>query len=148
MWVDLGICGPTAFVWEDVVDGSEGDHDEGEGGVGGVEAVGPVDDEPDPSVESFVAGVVDPESHCGEDAVAGRVRIVLAAVTKGLSPLRDALEQNRSRSMAAWSSLRSPGFLSSAQRAPLNLRAASLSGSRRSSWHTWRRTLSNAVVTS
>ncbi len=37
---------------------SEGDHDQGEGGVGGVEAVGPVDDEPDAPVESFVAGVV------------------------------------------------------------------------------------------
>jgi hypothetical protein len=24
-------------VWEDVVDGSEGDHDQGEGGAGGVE---------------------------------------------------------------------------------------------------------------
>jgi hypothetical protein len=44
-------------VWEDVVDGSEGDHDQGEGGAGGVEAVGPVDDQADAPVESFVAGV-------------------------------------------------------------------------------------------
>jgi hypothetical protein len=32
----LGIW--SSFVWEDVVDGSEGDHDQGEGGAGGVEA--------------------------------------------------------------------------------------------------------------
>jgi hypothetical protein len=35
MWVDLGIRGPIAFVWQYVVDGSKRDHDEGEGGVGG-----------------------------------------------------------------------------------------------------------------
>jgi hypothetical protein len=43
-------------VWEDVVDGSEGDHDhdqgEGEGEGGGVEAVGPVDDQAHAPVES------------------------------------------------------------------------------------------------
>jgi len=54
-------------VGEDVFDGSEGEHDEGEGSVGGVEAVGPVDYEPDPPVQSLVAGVVDPESHGGKD---------------------------------------------------------------------------------
>ena len=70
MWVGLGIRGPLAFVWEDVVDGPEGEHDEAEGGVGRVEAVGPVDDEPHPAVESFVAGIVDPEPHGGEDPVA------------------------------------------------------------------------------
>ena len=42
-------------MWEDVVDGSEGGHDQGEGGAGGAEAVGPVDDEPHVPVESFVA---------------------------------------------------------------------------------------------
>ena len=57
----------VGVLWEDVVDGSEGEHDEGEGGVGGVEAVGRVDDEPYPAIESFVAGVVDAESHGGED---------------------------------------------------------------------------------
>ena len=35
MWVDFGIW--SSFVWEDVVDGAEGDHDQGEGGAGGVE---------------------------------------------------------------------------------------------------------------
>jgi hypothetical protein len=47
MWVvSLGIW--PLFVWEDVVDGSESGHDQGDGdgGAGGVEAVGPVDDEP------------------------------------------------------------------------------------------------------
>jgi hypothetical protein len=47
MWVDLGIW--ASFVWEDVVDGSEGDHDQGEGGTGGVEPMGPVDDQADSS---------------------------------------------------------------------------------------------------
>jgi len=54
MWVvSLGIW--PLFVWEDVVDGSESGHDQGDGGAGGVEAVGPVDDEPHVPVESFVA---------------------------------------------------------------------------------------------
>jgi hypothetical protein len=53
----LGIW--SSFVWEDVVDGSEGDHDQGEGGAGGVEAISPVDDQADAPIESFVAGVVD-----------------------------------------------------------------------------------------
>jgi hypothetical protein len=44
-------------VWEDVFDGSEGDHDQGEGGAGGVEPVRPVDDQADAPVESFVPAV-------------------------------------------------------------------------------------------
>jgi hypothetical protein len=44
MWIDLGIWGHGSFVWEDVFDGSEGDHVQGEDGAGGVEAVGPVMD--------------------------------------------------------------------------------------------------------
>ena len=48
----LGIW--SSFVWEDVVDGSEGGHDQGEGGAGGAEAVGPVDDELHVPVDSFV----------------------------------------------------------------------------------------------
>src|SRR5674476_593370 len=48
-------------------DWSEGDHDEGQGGVGGVEAVGPVDDQPDSPIQSFVAGIVDPEPDRSED---------------------------------------------------------------------------------
>ena len=54
-------------MWEDVVDGSEGDHDQGEGGAGGVEAVGPVDDQADAPVESFVAGVVDAKADGCQD---------------------------------------------------------------------------------
>ena len=45
------------FVWEDVVDGSVGDHVQGEGDAGGVEAISTVDDQVDVPVESFVAGV-------------------------------------------------------------------------------------------
>ena len=40
MWVDLGIW--SSFVWEDVFDGSQGEHDQGEGGAGGVEPISPV----------------------------------------------------------------------------------------------------------
>src|SRR5450759_4061204 len=65
MWVDLGIW--SSFVWEDVFDGSQGEHDQGEGGAGGVEPVGPVDDEPYAPVESFLAGVVDAQSDRGQD---------------------------------------------------------------------------------
>ena len=45
------------MVWELQVDGSAGEHDGGEGGLGGVEAVGAADDEPDLVVESFLASV-------------------------------------------------------------------------------------------
>ena len=45
--------------WQDVVDGSEGEHDQAEGCVCGVKSAGAVDDEPDASVEAFVSGVVD-----------------------------------------------------------------------------------------
>src|ERR1035438_615155 len=58
-------------------------------------------------------------------------------------PLRLSLR----RVSACWS-VRSPGFFSSAQRAPLNRRAASLSGSWRSSCQTARRTFSRAAVAS
>jgi len=44
-------------VWEDVVDGSEGDHDQGEGGASGVEPISPVDDQAHAPVESLVPGV-------------------------------------------------------------------------------------------
>src|SRR5665811_372362 len=98
MWVDLGICGPTAFVWEDVVDGSEGDHDEGEGegGAGGVEAIGPVDDQAYAPVESFVAGVVDAQPDRGQDpgpsfadgAGEGDERFQAAALCFGAEPVQ------------------------------------------------------------
>ena len=42
---------------KDVFDRSEGQHDEAECGVGGVEAVGPVDDEADAAIEALVPGV-------------------------------------------------------------------------------------------
>ncbi|MFQ5556704.1 MAG: hypothetical protein ACE5GB_04240 [Acidimicrobiales bacterium] len=41
------------FVWELEDDGAGAEHDEGEGGVGGVEAVAATDDEPDSGVEAF-----------------------------------------------------------------------------------------------
>jgi hypothetical protein len=55
-------------VREDVFDGSEGERDEPECGVDGVEAVGPVGDQADPAVQSFVAGIVHAEAHRGQDA--------------------------------------------------------------------------------
>jgi len=42
------------------VDGAAGEHDEREGGVGGVEPVGASHDEPDLGVEAFDAAVADP----------------------------------------------------------------------------------------
>lgn len=107
MWMNSRIRGPRAFVWEDVVDGSEGEHDEGERGVGRVEAVGPVGDEPHPPVESLVAGVVDPESHGSEDALAPLVdrfgrrderleaaRLCLRAHQRSRSPPTSASERS------------------------------------------------------
>lgn len=52
---------------QDVFDRSDGDHDEGEGGFGFVEAVGPGGDELHPSVESFVACVVHTETDRGDE---------------------------------------------------------------------------------
>ena len=65
MWVVLGIR--FLFVSEDVVDGSRGDHVQGEGGAGGVKAVGLGDDQVDAPVESFVPGIVDAESNRSQD---------------------------------------------------------------------------------
>ena len=50
----------SSFVWEGVVDGSEGDHDqgEGEGGAGGVEPICSVDDQADTPIQAFVPGIV------------------------------------------------------------------------------------------
>jgi len=45
------------FVWEVQVDGAAAEHDQCERGVGGVEAVGSADDQPDLVVERFGAGV-------------------------------------------------------------------------------------------
>ena len=51
-----------------MLDRSERQHDEAECRVGGVEAVGAVDDEANPPVEALVAGIVHTESHRGQDA--------------------------------------------------------------------------------
>jgi hypothetical protein len=51
-------------------DRAAGEHHEGEGRLGGVEAVGAADDEPDLVVEGFGAALVDAEADGGEDAVA------------------------------------------------------------------------------
>jgi len=52
--------------WQDVVDGSEGEHDQAEGCVCGVKSAGAVDDEPDASVEAFVSLM--PRCIAAEDA--------------------------------------------------------------------------------
>ena len=56
--------GDGGVVWELEVDGSAGEHDGGEGGLGAVEAVGAADDESYLVVQSFVGSV-------GEAAVDG-----------------------------------------------------------------------------
>jgi hypothetical protein len=56
--------GGGGVVWELEVDGSAGEHDGGEGGLGAVEAVGPVDDESYLVVQSLMGSV-------GEAAVDG-----------------------------------------------------------------------------
>jgi hypothetical protein len=68
MWVESRISGLSPLVRQDVRDRPERDHDQRERGVGGVETVGPVDDEPDPPIEAFVPGVVDAQSHGRQDA--------------------------------------------------------------------------------
>ena len=57
MWVDLGIQFWHTLVRKDVVDRTEGEHDEPEGSIRAVEAVGPVDDEADPAIEPLVLAV-------------------------------------------------------------------------------------------
>src|SRR5664280_3290897 len=64
LWASRHECGSisgigSSFVWEDVVDGSEGDHDQGEGGAGGVEPICSVDDQADTPIQAFVPGIVD-----------------------------------------------------------------------------------------
>src|SRR5450759_202032 len=83
MWVDSGIrCGLT-LRREDVFNRSERDHDESKCGVGGVEAVGPIDDEADPPIQSLVPCIVDSESHRRQDA--------LAALANGLGQADEGL---------------------------------------------------------
>lgn len=61
------------------MDGSGSEHDEGEGGIGGVEAVGPSGDEADFGVEAFDSAVA--------DAVFDGVQDEVSAVTHRLGGL-------------------------------------------------------------
>src|SRR5665811_1676717 len=70
MWVDSGIRSGLTLMGKDVFNRSERDHDERKGGVGGVEAVGPIDDEADPPIQSLVSGIVHSEPHRRQDALA------------------------------------------------------------------------------
>jgi hypothetical protein len=67
------------------VDGSAGEHDEGERGLGAVESVGAVEEEADFVVEAFVPAVGHPAAGGGVDAVA-----VLAYRARGLDELGGA----------------------------------------------------------
>src|SRR5439155_12653728 len=58
-----------SLVGQQQVDRPTGEHDQGEGGVGGVEAEGSSDDQPHPVVEPLDAAVVDAEPDGGDDAV-------------------------------------------------------------------------------
>ena len=89
-------------------DGAEGDHDECEGGLGGVEPVGAVDDQSDPSVQAFVASVVDPETDSGEDASLAFADRLGDGDERLEAAAGSAFEQNRSIRMLTSSSERSP----------------------------------------
>ena len=71
-------------IWEFECDRSAGQHDEREGGLGGVESVGPVDHGADLVVQSFVASVAHAPVDRGGDAV-----LVLADRAGGLDEFRD-----------------------------------------------------------
>jgi hypothetical protein len=58
------------FVAEAQFDGAAGEHDQGEGGLGGVEPVGAAGDQSDVIVQSVRPGVVHSEPYGGQDAVA------------------------------------------------------------------------------
>src|SRR6266508_3215546 len=128
MWMAAGV------VWQFECDGSAGELDEGEGGLGAVESVGAADDQPDLVVEAFVAAVGQAAGDGGVDAGA-----VFADRAGGLDELGDAAALG-----AGAPAVRSPGFFSSAQRAPLNVLAMRLSGSLRAACQTWRRSASSA----
>ena len=66
------------------VDGAGGEHDEGQGGVGGMEPVGPADDEADLGVEALDPAVGDPCSTALR-IISRRWRMVLATLTNGAS---------------------------------------------------------------
>ena len=50
-----------------MLDRPDGEHDEGEGRLGGVKAVGTVDQEADAPVQAFVAGIVHSKTNGGEN---------------------------------------------------------------------------------
>src|SRR5436309_159569 len=78
-----------SLVGQQQVDRPTGEHDQGEGGVGGVEAEGSSDDQPHPVVEPLDAAVVDAEPDGGDDAVdvgadgAGQLEEGLEAAASG-----------------------------------------------------------------
>jgi len=57
-------------VWQVKGDGTAGEHDECECGLGGVKAVGPAGDEPDLVVECLGSALIDAEADRGEDPIA------------------------------------------------------------------------------
>jgi len=57
MWADSGIGVPATFMWQDMLDRPEREHDEAERRVGGVETVGAIHDEPHAPIEAFVPGI-------------------------------------------------------------------------------------------
>jgi len=73
------------FVGQGEGDGAAGEHDEGEGGVGGVEPVGAADEQPDFRVQSFDAAVADPVSRALTMSWC-RSRMVRAAFTNWSAP--------------------------------------------------------------
>jgi hypothetical protein len=94
-------------VWKLQVDGSAGEHDGGEGGFGGVEAVGASDDEPDFVVESFLASVGQAAVDGGGDPVSV-LRMVRAVFANSGIRLRWAWEHQRSSRVLVVSVSRSP----------------------------------------
>ena len=78
MWLDPDV------VWEFEFDRSAGEHDEREGGFGGVESVGAVEHGADLVVQSLVAAVAHATVNGGSDAV-----LVFADGAGGLDEFRD-----------------------------------------------------------
>ena len=91
---------------ENVVDRPEHQHDQTECGIGGVE-IGPVDDGRTRLLRPSCRALLIP-SRTAAKMPSRRLRIVLAAVMNGFSPLRDAFEQKRSSNMVTSASERSP----------------------------------------
>jgi len=82
-------------------DGAACEEHEGEGGVGGVKSVGAAGDEPDLVVECLGAGVGDPESDGGEDALAEEA-LGSEFPELGLPPLTGGVEGLLERNQAGY----------------------------------------------